>query len=73
MANLLAGRLNDWTLSRGWGAIGCFMGGGIGCALSMALLAAFAWKGELGRDELLQGAGTAQQAPPVPPPAAASA
>ena len=73
VANLLAGRLNYWTLSRGWGDIGCFLGGGIGCSLSMALLAVFAWRGELGRDELLQGAGAAQQAQQEPPLAAAAA
>lgn len=66
VANLLAGRLNDLTLSRGWGAIGCFLGGAIGCSLAMALLAAFAWKGELGRDDLLPGAAAGAPAAAAP-------
>ena len=64
-SNLAAGRLNDLTLARGWGAIGCFLGGAAGCAAAMALLALFAWKGELGRDDLLQGVGPAAPAAPA--------
>lgn len=61
-SNLLAGRLNDLTLSRGWGATGCFLGGAAGCSLAMALLALFVWKGDLGRGDLLQGASPAPAA-----------
>lgn len=55
-SNWVAGSLSDLTVARGWGNIGCFLGGAVACALSMAALALFSWRGELGRDDLLPAA-----------------
>lgn len=52
-SNMLAGRLSDYTLARGLGNVGCFLGGTVACALSMAALAGFSAWGHLGCDELL--------------------
>lgn len=57
-ANLLAGRLNDWSAARGWGSTGCFMGAVAAAAAAMAALLAFGAWGELGRE-----AGAAAPAP----------
>ena len=56
-SNLLAGRLCDATLARGWGPTGCFLGGAVACVAAMAALGAGAAWGELGRDDLLAPAG----------------
>lgn len=52
-SNSLAGRLADVTAQRGLGSIGCFVGGGGACLLSMLALLVFSTWGSLGRDDLL--------------------
>ncbi|GAB4814639.1 hypothetical protein N2152v2_001685 [Parachlorella kessleri] len=49
-SNSIAGRLCDWTLARGWGNIGCFLGGACACALAMLVLLFFSTFGSLGKE-----------------------
>lgn len=49
----MAGFLSDATATKGLGNVGCFMGGGIACALALVLLNIFAKFGDLGKDELI--------------------
>lgn len=53
-SNWLAGRLSDATAARGLGGIGCFAGGAVATALSMAALLGFSKFGDLGKDELVR-------------------
>ena len=49
-SNSLAGRLCDLTVAKGWGYIGCFLGGAAACGVSMVALALFSAFGDLGRE-----------------------
>lgn len=55
-SNTLAGRLSDVSLRRGWGNVGCFLGGAAACVLAMLALEVFSLFGDLGRDDLLHAA-----------------
>lgn len=45
--------MSDATAARGLGNVGCFMSGGIACALALVILNLFAKFGDLGNDELI--------------------